>query len=391
MTLTLIADDLTGACDAGALFAGRGSVTVPVDAAHVDEARPVVAVDTDSRSCPSDDARRRVAAVAHALAPRLPRGRLFKKLDSTLRGHAGAEIETLLAVSRRARALVAPAFPAESRVVVEGRLLVGGRPVHETAFGRDPAFPRATSAVVDLLGAGASLRVATLRLDTVRRGPRAVADAIITAGAEVIAADAETDADLDSLASAAEDPTLVLAGSAGLARALAARLGLLAAPPPLPEGRAWLIVAGSRHPATRAQVGALAAAGIEPLRVAEEAPDVARVVGAITEGRPAVLASADAGPDDARSRARMAQDLGSAAAHVLDRCRPDLVVVAGGETARALLVALGAHRIDLTGAPESGLALGDVAVPAGWALPLMTKAGGFGRPDQLLALVKGHP
>ena len=48
--VTLVADDLTGACDAGALFAGRGPVAIVVDPASPGLEWPVAAVDTESRA-----------------------------------------------------------------------------------------------------------------------------------------------------------------------------------------------------------------------------------------------------------------------------------------------------------------------------------------------------
>ena len=74
----------------------------------------------------------------------------------------------------------------------------------------------------------------------------------------MVLADAETDADLDALvhAALASEPGPLLVGSAGLAGALARRLGLYGSPVAVPPARRWLILAGSRHPATRRQVAA---------------------------------------------------------------------------------------------------------------------------------------
>jgi uncharacterized protein YgbK (DUF1537 family) len=138
-------------------------------------------------------------------------------------------------------------------------------------------------------------------------------------------------------------------------------------------------------------VAALAAAGTALVRVTEPEPDLARLAKAVAEGRPAVLAAGEDGPDDAASRSRAAACLARAAVHLLGRCRPDLVVVTGGETLRALVAALGAGRIHVAGAPLDGLALGEVAMPGGASPPLLTKAGGFGPPGLLLDLVKGQP
>ncbi|HET8577696.1 MAG TPA: four-carbon acid sugar kinase family protein [Methylomirabilota bacterium] len=384
MPATIIADDLTGACDAGALFCGRGRVGVFFDDRAPGPEWEVAVVDSESRALPAAEAARAVSEIAQRLGPRLRRGLVFKKIDSTLRGAVGAELDVLLNVTGRRAALVCPAFPAQGRTVVDGILRVGGVPAHESPIGRDPDYPTPFSDVADILRRGGR-PVRRVALREVRGG--ALPHALEGATGGVLAADAETDADLDALAAAAAaDASMLLAGSAGLARATAAALAYAGGTVPLPEGRAWLIVAGSRHPASRSQTQALRAAGMTSVIVESGAtPDVAPLIAALRSGGPALLESGDT-PDD---RSAVAARLARSAATVLSAARPDLVAVTGGDTARALLRALGATRLELVGAPSSGLALGDIVVNGMSTLPLLTKAGGFGAPDLLLALLKG--
>jgi len=65
-----------------------------------------------------------------------------------------------------------------------------------------------------------------------------------------------------------------------------------------------------------------------------------------------------------------------------------VVLVTGGETAVALYRALGAERLDLDGAPRPGLAIGRLRLPGRAALPLVTKAGGFGPPELFVSLTR---
>ena len=62
---------------------------------------------------------------------------------------------------------------------------------------------------------------------------------------------------------------------------------------------------------------------------------------------------------------------------ILEGAAPDLVAVSGGDTAYALIRALGPRRFDLVGAPADGLALGRLALRNGREISLLTKAGGF--------------
>ena len=66
----------------------------------------------------------------------------------------------------------------------------------------------------------------------------------------------------------------------------------------------------------------------------------------------------------------------------------DLIVLTGGDTAVAFYRTLGAARIDLVGAPGPGLALGYLRAPGYSALPVLTKAGGFGPPELFVSLRK---
>ena len=175
--VTIIADDLTGACDTGCLFAGPGPVGVLAAAALAADSSiltPVITVDTESRSLPPREAAAAIHAAARRLRERLASGRVFKKIDSTLRGAAGVELTALLEHGLPfTGALVCPAFPAQRRIVRHGRLLVDSVPVHESAIARDPTFRAATSDVAALLAGGAP--VVPLGLDDVRAGAEKVA------------------------------------------------------------------------------------------------------------------------------------------------------------------------------------------------------------------------
>jgi uncharacterized protein YgbK (DUF1537 family) len=114
---------------------------------------------------------------------------------------------------------------------------------------------------------------------------------------------------------------------------------------------------------------------------------LAKVVGAIRAGRPAFVSSDDAAEG---TREDIAARLAGAAKRVLAETSPALVVLTGGETAQAVMRALGARRLELDGAPASGLALGRLVVNEEWTLPILTKAGGFGPPELFVALTRGR-
>jgi uncharacterized protein YgbK (DUF1537 family) len=85
----IIADDLTGAADCGSAFVRHGLDAV-VSWGDIDPDASILAVDADSRHLPAGAAAAcQVAALAAHWRPGM---RLYKKIDSTLRGQPAAEL-----------------------------------------------------------------------------------------------------------------------------------------------------------------------------------------------------------------------------------------------------------------------------------------------------------
>src|SRR6185369_422367 len=185
--ILILADDLTGAADSAAAFLGRArSVSVLLDARARTEAG-VVAVDLDSRSRPERIAR---GIVRRAFASRRARRAaiLFKKVDSTLRGHLSAELAALRGSLGRRAVIFAPAFPAQGRVLRSAKLFVGGK-----------AFSGDARALLSRAG----LPATHIDLPAVRSGHAAAAmRAALSIGAKGLVCDAVSDADLDAIARA---------------------------------------------------------------------------------------------------------------------------------------------------------------------------------------------
>ena len=161
--ITVIADDLTGAADAGVQLARAGYRTaVFFDASELLAGDlDAVAVDTDSRTRPAGFAARRVVEAAHAVRYA---SIVYKKLDSTLRGNVAAELEAAFGAAGRERTIVAPAFPAAGRTTIGGTQLVHGVPVDETEMRNDPRTPVREAHVPTLL-ADAFASVGTLDVE----------------------------------------------------------------------------------------------------------------------------------------------------------------------------------------------------------------------------------
>jgi D-threonate/D-erythronate kinase len=442
--LLIIADDLTGAADCGisCMAAGLDAVVVLKDDEPVPGA-DVVAVDAATRRLSSVHASEQTARLTRRYLS--PETRvLFKKLDSTLRGHVAQEIAAVLSVTRarctaQSIAIVAPAFPAMGRTTVGGRQFVRGVPVEATEIWHREA-PLASAYLPGRLGEH-GLRTTHIDLDTLRSDGR-LYDALAGAQAQYDAAvcDAETDADLRAIVHAGMtlQTSIVWAGSAGLAAQLPRALGIgherrksvLPSPvqrpglfvngPALPLNGAapttkgpLLFVIGSPSQASREQIPRLLAEreieavgvplsalrqGAHSAALAEQARRLDR---AFSSGRDIMLSldlEVRSGVDDAdgrlgadiRSSAHEDATLSSALATLVSpyatRCSG--LVLTGGETARCVLDGLGIAALRLVGEVEPGipLSVGTVVTTAGnLCLPVITKAGAFGSPHSLIS------
>jgi D-threonate/D-erythronate kinase len=392
--IIIVADDLTGAADAAGGIASRGLATLLPFTSSVPAACDALAFTTDSRDLSADEAVRRVRALISELRREDVLSYatvIYKKVDSTLRGHPGAELAALMDEAGLNRCLVAPAFPAQGRTTVNGRQLVGGVPLEHTDFAREVETSD--------LGAAFATREMTqvfLGLPDVRGGR--LEGFLAQPGPRLLIADAETDEDLNRLARAAVGGLRLFCGSAGLISALVTA-GDRQAPvirrelPPIRRGPG-LIVAGSRHPRTRAQVGHLRASGTpvlelgvgaavrrtQPTELAERAGDF------LNGGRDVVLA-ADAGgsgpntPEVARALAELCRE-------IVRRSPPASLVLTGGETAGAVCRELRVSALRVLGEVFPGIPHGRMLKGLLPDLPFATKAGGFGDSDALWSALR---
>ncbi|HBT47617.1 MAG TPA: Hrp-dependent type III effector protein [Peptococcaceae bacterium] len=414
--IAIIADDLTGASDTGIQFRKHGLETlVIVDHQNLeagDAGKPVWSVNADTRSLPPAEAYGRVYAVAKKLKE-LGFKRIYKKLDSTLRGHPGRELEAVMDALSADLAVVVPAFPANGRVVIGGRLFLesSASPGEEEA--REGSAPgRAGWDVPRLLQENMSRRVGTVPVATVRRGGEGLAramEALRREGKEVLVLDAAAEEDLAEIARTCTllKDEVVVAGAAGLAAHLPFAWGLV--PPPSPSvepGGAILLVAGSRNPVTAEQVVRAVKAYRAPF---VEVDTAAVATGGRAEAVEKAVAAAQgwlqgaepvsllvvavdslgreegSGPAPSEEGSPLSKAVAECLAEITRRLvagrRVCSLVITGGDTAVHICRALGAKGIDLMRELLPGIPLGKLLGGVGDGLPVVTKAGGFGPPE----------
>ncbi|MGI8554574.1 MAG: four-carbon acid sugar kinase family protein [Dehalococcoidia bacterium] len=207
--VVVIADDLTGANGTAALLRAAGLQSISLidraQSAGFLQTAEALAIDAGTRDLPSDEAYGRVRQLTELVrAAGVPL--LGKRIDSTLRGHVGIEIDAALdGYGENALALVVAAVPALGRVTAGGYLLVDGVPLVDAAAAADPWAAPHSSLVAAVLTAQSRHQPVPLSLDDLARGADFVRDRlneIRRDGVRVVVADATTEAHIEQLAGA---------------------------------------------------------------------------------------------------------------------------------------------------------------------------------------------
>ncbi|MHA3024660.1 four-carbon acid sugar kinase family protein [Mycobacterium sp. BMJ-28] len=344
--VTVFADDLSGAAETAAAFHGRGIPVTLRLAPGPPIPAGVTVLDLNTRTMTAQAAR---SAQRAALTESAPEALVFKKIDSLLRGNIRAEVDAL---TERGPVLVAAALPALNRTVVGGVLHLDGVPLHRTgAWAAEAGAP--PPSVLELFGP------------------------------DVTVCDAATDADLDAVIRSAAAGTQ-LVGTSALAAALARTLP---AADPAPAYRrpspGLLAVVGTADPHAADQVNHLVARGVHHVVLAAGAllgatADPAAVGTALADGPVVVTVGGPIRPERARDLSRA---LGRLIADGLRGHHPDLILT-GGETARAVIDALGLT--DLR--PVHEVHHGAVVSVASDGRSVATRPGSFGDGNSLAAI-----
>lgn len=381
--LAIIADDLSGALDSAAPFAARGADTRVVISLEVLAATletwqgqwpDVIAVNTESRHLQADQAARRVREAVHLLKRANPQ-QWFKKVDSTLRGQVIAEC-TALREALSLPLLLAPAVPAQGRIVRDAQVWVEGRLLADTAYQQDA---RSTPIIgpIDQAFAASGLPIHLYCPGLEEAIPR-----------EDCLADAASDEALsmlyEQLLTSGESRAMV--GAAGLATAIAHRcFGAADAHfRSLEDVSAVVYAVGSRSPR----------AGQQLIELRQQFPHLT-VINACYEpidaSRTDLANSACVVVPGSDGTEHTASEVAAImAAHVAlvtstwQKDAEQLLFLTGGDIAMAVLTQLGVSCITVETEWSPGVALG--YVDGHPSRRVITKAGGFGEPQLLVRL-----
>ena len=401
ISLAVIADDLTGAADTGIQF-GRSKIQVllvphqELAGINPGSIKGVLTVSTESRNLSATAAGERARQTGMAVG-RLGPQMIYKKIDSCMRGNVGAEVAALADVFGCRGALIAPAFPAQGRTTLHDVHYVRNIPVADSEMARDPVSPVRASRLSELIALQYRRpvgRIDAADLDGNPRRLKTLVGDLLAQGRRLIACDAAHQRHLEIIARLAGDhyPHLLLAGSAGLARALVrCRFEGSKARPASMEavGEHLLFVCGSGSDVLRSQVETLTRETGVPryILVPDRSAALSDRSDTIAEDLASGAVVLQLAPAESLVYDNSAARQLAAETAAIVRCRrPDGLFLSGGDTAAAVLEAIEASGVRLQIEILPGVIRGSVMGGAGNGLPVITKAGAFGEPDTLLQL-----
>jgi uncharacterized protein YgbK (DUF1537 family) len=416
--LGCIADDFTGATDLANNLVRSGMRTVQTIGVPEDESAAIdadaIVVALKSRTIESADAVAKSLAALRWLRAQGVQQLYFKycsTFDSTPKGNIGpvtdALLDALSDIPGSAFTIACPAFPETGRTIFKGHLFVGDQLLSDSGMRNHPLTPMTDANLVRVLQAQTKHKVGLVAYDVVAQGPAAIRKRFVALQAEgigIAVVDAVSNDDLMHIGAALQGMPLVTAGSGvaiglpqnwpSIGRAVAGRADTL---PPASGLRA--IVSGSCSQATNAQVLHFRRSGrpgfaVDPLALA--AGD--DVVGSaldwadqhLADGPVLVYATAEpTAVKDVQARLGVAR-AGEMVEQALSRIACGLVergvrqlVVAGGETAGAVVRELGVRQMAIGPQIDPGVPWTAVQSPAcaGQTLHMALKSGNFGSTD----------
>jgi len=419
--LAVIADDLTGANDTGVQFAKQGLNTTvlfsytQLQPSHLTE--DVIVLNSDSRAIEAGTSYDIVFDLSSQLK-QLGVSNVFKKIDSTMRGNIGPEIDAVMDAFDYKVSFVVPAFPKSNRATINGEHFVNGVPLEKAEMAKDPASPVNESYLPKLVQKQSKRDVELITISHVRKGidhlSNIMKELSLSDTSKVIIIDATTDEELEIIVKAAQalQEKYLWVGSAGIASHIFFEeiQEEVINTTKVCDRDPVLVVAGSVNSITQQQI-----------QVLKEKNDVAEIVispeefffedrrkleiDRIVKESKALLDKGDLVVTTNRDQEVIGKvknlqrelglsnfDVGNTIAHAMGEIAGQLIeskkicgaVLTGGDIAGATCKELQGEGIRVIGEVEPGIPYGKLFGGLYDGIPLVTKAGAFGT-DQALS------
>lgn len=175
--IVAFSDDLTGALGLSILIANENIPTHVYTGNKFDydvfkELGKAIVVNTNSREISKNEAQ---ASIRETMEHVPSNCIVAKRIDSTLRGHLGAELAVIMQLRPEATAIVVPSHPAIGRYCIGGYQQINGITLERTEVAKDPYWPISTSYVPRYFHSVSSFKSNTvvkhIELDDVNKKP----------------------------------------------------------------------------------------------------------------------------------------------------------------------------------------------------------------------------
>ena len=414
----LIADDLTGGADAGAQFAKRALNTLLVlynENERINFSKytcqDVLVVNTDSRGLSPEKASSLLSNLFRNYKKEIfPI--IYKKIDSTLRGNIGYEIDAILKEMNGSLCFMAPSYPEQNRRLVGGIMMVGEKPLAFSEAVQHTTSPVQESHVFKILQDQSHNHVGWIDLTHVASSSEGLLKAVREEkkrGSKIIIFDAVSRQDLKHIADVgfSIEPKPLFVGSAGLAEEVAKQLSpsrkrVIQGIRPFKH---ILVVSGSASSITHQQLRRIENKDTPSFEITkslifgkgtgEEKELSEKVASSLSLGitilkTPSkIIASKDSTDPPLHQRITKALATIVLLAIRASKIKPsDLTfVLTGGETAQHIINGLGPEEIKIEGELLEGIVKGHLRGGNWDGLTVVTKAGAFGKEDALKRII----
>jgi uncharacterized protein YgbK (DUF1537 family) len=398
----VIADDFTGAGDVSLQFRRNGFKTTiitkfnPLLVSNAIKHADVTIFDTETRNSSSNYAYKTVKEVA-GIIKEIGIELAYKKIDSTMRGNIGAELDAILDKAIKDFSIVAPALPEAQRATIGGYHFVKWMLIEQTEFAKDPLKPVKESSLMKIISSQSKRIVAHIPLTYVAKGLEALKHEINTKlkeGAEIIVVDAISQEDLRTIAQACKVLNALPCGSSGLAEGVAELLEGF-------ERQSIAVFSSSINPTFMKQVEEVKKHNVivielntsklfkKHLMEAELKSVKTQINEAIKRKRDVVLKLKKF---ESCMNPKLSELIREAITQLVESAiksgKIKGLILIGGDTAFSVIKKLGVSILNVDGEAEFGAPVLTIASGKREGIKLITRPGGFGDKTSLINLIK---
>ena len=184
----IVADDLTGAVDAGSCFLQNyNNINVFTSPDYFNKENGLNILNTNTRSLDPDQAYKIVERVFKKNTSK----KVFKKIDSGIRGNVSIEIKAVDDVLKPESIIIIPAIPDLNRVTIDGHQYADTRSIKKI-FGNDPVNNVETSFIPDIIRTYLKDDIQVVNLKQVRNKDYRISS-------KIVVFDSENNKDIDSI------------------------------------------------------------------------------------------------------------------------------------------------------------------------------------------------